>query len=51
MPLILNGVGESRLDLVIDRYRLAFIESFYIDFVTSSDVENSDNYYILHNRK
>ena len=27
---ILNGVGESRLDLVIDRYRLAFIEPSYI---------------------
>ena len=44
MPLILNVVGESRLDLVIDRYRLAFIELFYIDFVlTSSFVEISDN--------
>ena len=32
MPLILNVVGESRLDLVIDRYRLAFIEPFYIEF-------------------
>ena len=32
-PLILNGVGESRLNLVIDRYRLAFIEPFYIEFV------------------
>ena len=32
-PLILNGVGESRLDLVIDRYRLAFIEPSYIQFV------------------
>ena len=30
MPLILNGVGESRLDLVIERYRLAFIEPSYI---------------------
>ena len=39
MPLILNVVGESRLDLVIDRYRLAFIEPC----VMSSDVENSDN--------
>ena len=33
MPLILNGVGEPRLNLVIDRYRLAFIESSYIEFV------------------
>ena len=33
MPLILNVVGESRLNLVIDQYRLAFIEPFYIEFV------------------
>ena len=26
MPPILNVVGESRLDLVIDLYRLAFIK-------------------------
>ena len=30
MAFILNGVGESRVDLVIDWFRLAFIEPSYI---------------------
>jgi len=49
----LNGVGESRLDLVIDRYRLAFIEPFYIEFVFTLNLcdvircVEARNYFVL----